>query len=369
MRGKLVALLAWMGIAVFIVVAGIRAASLEQYLPDGFPAPLIPDDNLPTEARVELGRHLFFDVRLSADGTFSCATCHQPAHAFTDRRPRAIGVTGEVHPRGSMSLANVAYNTSLNWADPTLKRLEEQMVIPMFSVSPVEMGLSGREEEVLLRILQEPAYPPLFEAAFAGEPEPITVDNIILAIASFERTLISGASPYDRYVYWDEKETFSQSAQRGMTLFFSDRLRCSACHSGFNLSGPVAYQGSPPPQEVFHNTALFNLDGKGAYPDDDPGLLTHTRDPRDMGKFRAPTLRNIALTAPYMHGGSLATLEAVIDHYARGGRAAGSPLKSELLAGFEISAAEIEDLVAFLESLTDETFIHDPRFQSPWVTR
>lgn len=265
-----------------------------------------------------------------------------------------------------MSLVNVAYNSTLNWADPETRRLEDQMLVPMFSMSPVEMGIAGREEEVLERLRREPRYGPLFEQAFPREPDSIDWPNIIRAIASFERTLISGDSPYDRYVFWDERERFSESARRGMELFFSDRLRCSECHSGFNLSGPVAHAGSPSPVPVFHNTALYDLDGRGAYPEDNRGTYEHTGAASDMGRFRAPTLRNIALTGPYMHDGSLMNLEEVIAHYAAGGRARGNPLKSPLLSGFEISAAETADLLAFLESLTDRGFVTDPRFESPW---
>ena len=360
-----------MAASVVLVVAGLATvpgplAPAEPSQPPGFPAPLVPPDNPLTPAKVELGRHLFFDSRLSADGTFACATCHQQAHAFTDGRAKAAGVTGQVHPRSSMSLANVAYVSTLNWADPATLLLEDQMLVPMFSLNPVEMGIAGREEEILQRLHREPRYGSLFEQAFPGQPDPISWPNIIRAIASFERTLVSGDSPYDRFVFWDEREDFPESARRGMELFFSDRLRCSQCHSGFNLSGPVIHASSPSPAPVFHNTALYDLDGHGAYPDDNRGTYEHTGAASDMGRFRAPTLRNIALTAPYMHDGSLKSLEEVVAHYAAGGRASGNPLKSPLLSGFEISAAETADLLAFLESLTDRGFITDSRFESPW---
>ena len=334
-------------------------------LPVGFPPLLIPEDNPFTEAKAELGRHLFFDTRLSADGTFSCSSCHRPEHAFTDSRQRAVGVTGEIHPRNTMGLANVAYNRTLNWADPTVQRLEEQMEIPMFSVHPIEMGISGHEKDVLNRLLQEPRYGVLFEGAFPEDEQPVSLDNVVLAIATFERTLISGDSLYDRYVFWDDREGFSEASKRGMKLFFSDQLACSGCHSGFNFSGPVAARGKLP-EPTFHNTALYSLDREGAFPQDNQGLIEHTGILKDMGRFRAPTLRNIALTAPYMHDGSLPTLEAVIGHYATGGRAAENPLKSPLLVGFEISSDEIRDLVRFLESLTDRSFLEDPRFENPW---
>ena len=351
-------------------MGGIAAGEGQSFggpVPAGFPAPPVPDDNPLTPAKVDLGRYLFFDTRLSADGTFSCSTCHQPMHGFTDGRARAVGVTGEIHPRSAMSLTNVAYNLSLNWADPELRSLEEQMQIPMFSVAPVEMGISGHEEEVLDRLLEEPLYGELFQVAFPEDSAPVSLDNVILAIASFERTLLSGSSPYDRYVYWDDRESLSAEARRGMQLFFAERLACSGCHSGFNFSGPVARAGGTS-TPVFHNTALYSLDEEGSYPEDNQGVLEHTRLAEDMGRFRAPTLRNIALTAPYMHDGSLPTLEAVVRHYAAGGRASDNPLKSPLLRGFEISADQVRDLVSFLESLTDQAFVEDGRFEDPWST-
>ncbi len=357
-----------LAVALVLSAGGASRPPFELALPVGFPSPRIPSDNPLTAEKIELGRHLFFDRRLSLYGTFACASCHSPVHAFTDGRPRAIGVTGQEHPRGAMSLANVAYNASLNWADPAVTELEEQMKVPMFSLVPVEMGITGSEEEVLQRLRAEPRYRPLFESAFPGDADPVGFDNIVRAIASFERTLLSGDSPYDRYVYWDDREALSEAARRGMDLFFSDRLHCSTCHSGFNLSGPVVWEGGPESPPLFHNTALYDLDGAGSYPPDNPGLFAHTGEWSDMGAFRAPTLRNIALTAPYMHDGSLATLEEVIEHYAAGGRAATSSLKSELLTGFGLSAVEQRDLIRFLESLTDPGFISDPRFSNPWST-
>jgi cytochrome c peroxidase len=326
-----------------------------------------PPDNPVTAAKVELGRHLFYDPRLSGDGTYACATCHRPELAFTDGRARALGLTGELHPRSSMSLANAAYSATLTWADPHLERLEQQLLIPMLGEGPLEMGISLRAE---------PRYRKLFAKAFPGNTPAMTVPQIVKALASFVRTLISGNSPYDRYVYWGEDEQFSDAARQGMRLFFSERLRCSGCHAGFNLSGPVTYLDGPKPEPEFHNTGLYNVDGWGAYPDDDTGLYLHTRREEDMGRFRAPTLRNIALTAPYMHDGSVPTLEEVIAHYAAGGRmlrtAQGPGLgrdggfKSPQVSGFEISEQETLQLLAFLESLTDRSFVRDSRFADPW---
>ena len=328
-----------------------------------------------TPELVELGRRLFYDERLSGEGHTSCSFCHRQELAFTDGRARAIGGTGQLHPRSSMSLANVAYNTSFGWADPDITTLEDQALVPMLNEHPVEMGIAGREEEVLDRFRSDPESRDRFRRAFPGDGNPIRLETVTRALAAFQRTLISGNSPYDRRVYQDRKGALSAAAERGMTLFFSRRLGCSGCHGGFNLSGPVRTYTQPAGESTFHNTGLYNLRGRGWYPGIDQGLHKKTGRARDLGRFRAPTLRNIEVTAPYMHDGSIATLEEVVDHYAAGGRTvpagpnagAGSanPYKSELIRGFEISAEERRDLLEFLRSLTDREFLADPRFADP----
>jgi cytochrome c peroxidase len=349
----------------------IAPPAWEWRLPAGFPPPRIPADNPMSEAKVALGRRLFYDPRLSGNQTQSCALCHRQDKAFTDGRPHAVGSTGEVHRRSAMSLANVAYAVSLTWANPGTRRLEDQALVPMLGTHPVELGMGGREPDLLARLADDPVYPTLFAAAFPGEAGPIRLDNVTRAIACFERTMISGDSPYDRLVYQGRMDALSDAAWRGMRLFYSDRLACSRCHAGITFSGPIDYEGTEgfgaAPVPLFHNTGLYNLDGRGAYPPADTGLREVTGRQRDMGKFKAPTLRNIALTAPYMHDGSLATLEEVIDHYARGGRAGGaSRARSPLVAGFAITGDETHDLIEFLRSLTDETFVTDPRLADPW---
>ncbi len=310
--------------------------------------------------KVALGRRLFYDPRLSGNGTQSCSSCHEPARAFTDGRAHALGSTGELHPRSAMSLANAAYSASLTWADPGKRALEEQAVVPMTNEHPVEMGLTGHEAEVLARLRAEPLYGDLFARSFPGEREPITFVDARKAIASFERTILSGDSPYDRFVWRDDPAAMSDSARRGMSLFFSDRLRCSRCHEGFTFSGPVVWQGGPDARPAFVNNGIDGASGGS-----DPGVFTVTRRRADRGRFRAPTLRNIAVTAPYMHDGRFATLETVIDHYARGGLP--GPSRSPLLTGFTITAEERCDLVEFLQSLTDDDFLTDPRLSDPWT--
>jgi cytochrome c peroxidase len=343
-------------------------------LPPGFPIPAAPADNPMSAAKVELGRYLFYDLRLSQNATQSCATCHQRERAFTDGRAQGVGSTGQVHPRGAMSLANVAYAVALTWANPAMTSLEEQALVPMYGEHPVELGLD-RSDGWLFMFQRDPLYVDRFDAAFPGTPSPITRDNLVKALASFERSIISARSPYDRYRYGGDQTAISDAAKRGEALFRSSSLSCASCHAGFNFSGGVAPAGTPPGVE-FHNTGLYNLRGLFSYPAHDIGVSQVTKDPKDVGKFKAPTLRNIALTAPYMHDGSVATLEDAIAHYSAGGRTIANgayagvgrhnPNKSDKLKGFTLTDNEREDLLAFLNSLTDRPLILDPRFDDPW---
>jgi len=260
-----------------------------------------------------------------------------------------------------MSLANVAFNASYGWADRRTRTLEAQMAVPMFNEHPIEMGMKGNEAAIVARIAADPTDAAMFGEAFPGQP--VALDTIVKAIASFERTMVSANSPLDRYLYRDDRGALTPQARRGMALFFADRLACAGCHAGFNLSGPTVQDGGADTAPTFHNTGLYNIDGRGAYPAIDRGLFDLTRVAADMGRFRAPTLRNIAVTGPYMHDGSIPTLDEVVGHYASGGLK--SPFKSPRLKGFEISTTETEDLIAFLNSLTDEEFLANPAFARP----
>jgi cytochrome c peroxidase len=231
------------------------------------------------------------------------------------------------------------------------------------------------QSQLVQRLQAVARYDELFQAAFPGEDEPISAQNVGRALAAFERVLISGASPFDRHVNGD-KTALSPAAQRGYALFTGEKLQCSQCHSGFNLSEHVHYQTDAEIELRYRNTGLYNIDGHGAYPSPNTGAFNVTMEPSDMGKFKVPTLRNIALTAPYMHDGSIKTLSEVIDHYAAGGRTiptgpnAGvgrdNPLKDPLLHGFEITDDERAELLEFLGSLTDQSFLEDPAFADPW---
>lgn len=354
---------------------GGGAGGYDWGLPAAFPKPKVPEDNPMSAAKVELGRHLFYDTRLSLNETQSCASCHLQELAFTDGLANAVGSTGEVHPRSSMAVMNVGYYTALTWANDVVDRLEEQALLPIFGEAPVELGFAGQEDELLARLAADPTYVELFAEAFPDEAEPISLGTVTKGLASFERALVSHDSPYDRYVAGDTA-ALSEAALRGQDLFFSESLECFHCHGGFNFSDSVATETTNIIEVMFHNTGLYNIGGTGDYPPENTGLHALTGVASDMGRFRTPSLRNIAKTAPYMHDGSIATLDEVIDHYAAGGRTitegpyAGvgseSIYKSELVNGFELTAEERADLIAFLESLTDETFLSDPRFASPF---
>jgi cytochrome c peroxidase len=346
-------------------------------LPARFPVPKVPADNPMTWEKAELGRYLFYDQRLSQNGLQACGSCHRQELAFTDGRETAVGSTGEQNRRSSMTLTNAAYNSAQTWANPVLATLEMQVLVPLLGDNPVELGFSGREDELLERLRAEPVYAPLFAAAFPAEAEPISVLNVARAIASFERRLISGRAPYDLYASGEDPDAISEAAKRGARLFFGERFECHHCHGSFAFSNSVTWEGKTEDQLSYQNDALYNLDGEGAYPERDQGLFEVTRDPNDMGRFRPPTLRNVALTDPYMHDGSIGTLREVIEeHYARGGRlietgpdagdGSASPLKAVFVAGFEIAPGEVDDLLAFLEALTDEAFLSDATLADPW---
>ncbi|RLB48232.1 MAG: di-heme enzyme, partial [Deltaproteobacteria bacterium] len=300
------------------------------------------------------------------------------ALAFADGRATAVGSTMEVHPRNSMGLTNVAYQATLTWANDLVRTLETQALLPIFGESPiVELGMSGKEDILLERLTMDSDYSRMFAAAFPRQDSPITVGNVTKAIAAFQRTLISGRSPYDRYAYDREMDALTESEKRGLELFFGERLECFHCHGGFNFSASVDHAGTVFDEAAFFNTGLYNIDGRGAYPPQNTGLAEISGNPDDMGRFKPPTLRNIAVTAPYMHDGSIATLDEVLDHYARGGRnvtegpwvgdGSENPYKEIFVSGFTLTVQERADLLAFLHALTDDEFLTNPAFSDPFA--
>jgi cytochrome c peroxidase len=240
----------------------------------------------------------------------------------------------------------------------------------------VELGLSSVIDDVLAELEADAVYAELFPRAFPEDPAPFRSDRVVAAIASFERTLISGRSAYDRYAYGDEPDALSDEAKRGLSLFNSERFECYHCHTGLSFTTAFRSEDTPQLGTDFQNDGLYDIDGLGSYPPESPGLVGITGNPLHRGRFRVPPLRNVELTAPYMHDGSIETLEDVLEHYAAGGRLiqdgphAGdgrkSPTKSPFVRGFSFDPGEKGALLAFLKSLTDETFVADPAFSNPW---
>lgn len=349
-------------------------------LPAHLPPPRVPADNPMNAAKVELGRHLFHDVRLSGPGTMSCASCHEQARAFADGRARPTGVTGALHPRNSMALVNVAYNATQTWANPALLTLERQIPNPLFGTEPVEMGVNEGNAEAVLARLRSAAdvdYPARFAAAFPETTgDRVTWEHVLKAISAFERVLISADSRYDRHVAG--RAPLTAQELNGLALF-QGKAQCVQCHQAPHFGGQFVSSATTQLDVQFHNAGLYNLQGSGAYPEDNLGALDITGNLGDMGAFRAPTLRNIAVTAPYMHDGSVATLQEAVALMAGGGRdvATGphagdgraSRYKSPLLRDLRLSAQEQADLVAFLHTLTDERFLTDPALSDPFAPR
>lgn len=314
------------------VAACTRATGADGGAPPGFPnAPAPPADNVSTPQRVELGQRLFYDTRLSRTQDVACASCHAQANAFADPRRVSVGVEGRTGTRNAPAIVNLAWNTSFFW-DGGVKTLEQQVIGPI--VNPLEMDMTMNE--VVERMKREPRYVTLSVAAYGTEPRP---DVVTRSIAAFMRTLVSNGSRYDRYLAGD-KSALDASEKRGLDIAMSEKGECFHCHVGFNLT----------------NNQLAN----NGMTTSDPGRRKVTERAEDDGLFKVPTLRNVALTAPYMHDGSLATLRDVVEHYARGG--AGHPNTDPTIHPLDLSEGDKNDLVAFLGSLTDPTFASDPRF-------
>ena len=309
---------------------------IEIQAPLGLPAVPFPDDNPPTRETIELGRKLFHETALSSDGTVSCATCHDPQLGFADGKTLAEGVAGKKGLRNSPTVLNAVYNET-QFHDGRAASLEEQAEGPV--TNPVEMASSIRGVERALKA--DPGYLALFEAAFG--PGPVTFPKAAKSLAAFERTLISGNSPFDRFRYGDDEKALSPEARRGWEVFRDpERGNCTVCHH-------VGAHTAPFTDHLFHNTGA-GLDAEGRFVDF--GRHVVTGEDSDLGAFKTPTLRNVALTAPYMHDGSLPKLGDVVDFYALGGRA--NPGLDPDIKPLPLTAQDRSDLVAFLESLTGE---------------
>lgn len=365
------------------VILDANESELRELLnvPEHFSLPNIPEFNIPTAAKIDLGRHLFYDKRLSGNQSQSCASCHTQSLAFSDGEVTPHGSTDEPLVRNSQSLSNAVYHASFTWSNDGFHTIEEQLQIPLRSDSPIELGVTETVVgEVLERFNKDPAYQEKFLNAFPNAATGATINKIIHALASFSRSLISGSSPYDDYLLGDE-DALTEQEKRGLALFNGEKFECFHCHSGINFSTSYRDNNSNPETQTFpfFNNGLYNIDGLGDYPAQDQGLYELTQRLTDRGFFRPQSLRNIAITAPYMHDGSLETLRDVLLHYARGGRLIESgahagdgrlnPLKSGLIRGFDASEEELNDVEAFLESLTDLEFITNPLFSDPFENK
>jgi cytochrome c peroxidase len=306
-------------------------------VPTWFPALPVPADNALTSERIALGRRLFYEPLLSVDSSKSCASCHIQVLGFADANPISVGVHHRVGLRNVPTLTNIAYVPNL-FAEGGVNSLELQAQAPIFN--PDEMGFTIAG--FLERIATDATYTAMFEAAYGRAPDAYGISR---ALAAFERTLISGNSRYDQFEYQGDANALSEAEKRGLDLFFSAETNCSQCHT-------------PP---LFTTLEYANIGLYTTYADSGRARLTTL--PEDRGKFRIPTLRNVALTAPYMHNGSKSTLAEVVAHFNSGGVA--HPNKSNLIQPLNLSAEEQADLVAFLGALTDEGFVANTEFGQP----
>lgn len=305
-------LLALACLAMGLGLTATHSPSWPWKLPAGALPPAVPADNPMTPAKVELGRRLFYDADLSLDGTMSCATCHVQRHGFADSIASRAGVNGDPGRRNAPALANVAWLERLTLADPALRTLEQQVDVPVFGTHPVEMGMAGKAEELTARLSRDSCYRAMFANAFPGSAG-ITPGHVAMALASFQRSLISYRSAFDR-------SRLSSPARVGQALF---ARHCASCHAGPNFT-----------DQHYHRIGAQEENPA------DRGLEEKTGRAEDRGKFRTPSLRNVAITEPYWHDGTVPTLPAAIARH-------------EIALG----AGERERIVAFLGALTDPEFV------------
>lgn len=327
--------------------------SHELPIPNYMGSMTIPEDNPMTEEGIDLGKRLFFDPILSADSTMSCSSCHDPSLSFSDNLALSPGVDGILGKRSAMSLINIGFvDHGLNW-DGSKTTLEQQALEPVMN----EIELHETWPNVMNKLKRHDTYPRLFREAFGiSDRDEMTKELAAKAIAQFERTLISSNSRYDQ-IRWGTGVFFEDEEDRGNQLFFFelatglDHPGCSHCHGGVQFA-----------ESNYFNNGITPAETLADFPD--KGLGEVTGVPADNGKFRPPSLRNIALTAPYMHDGRFATLEEVLDHYKSGGHP--SPNVSSNIQPFTLTEQDKTDLIAFLNTLTDTSFVNNPAFQNPF---
>ena len=294
---------------------------------------VVPEDNPLTKAKIELGRFLYFDKRMSPNNTISCSTCHMPALAFTDGQQVSAGIHRQQGGRSAPTSINRGFSKAQFW-DGRASTLEEQSVGPL--TNPIEHGFSGNGD-VVAKLNKIEGYKRLFKKVFGTNT--ITIQHVGKAIASFQRTLVSGNSPFDRFDYDGEEKAISAAAKRGKRLFFG-KARCNLCHFGTNFS-----------DEKFHNIGI-GWGGETV----DVGRFHVTHEQKDIAAFKTPTLREISRTGPYMHDGRFVTLKQVVDHYNQGG--VKNPFLDNQVIPLNLTEAEKQDLIEMLRSLNGEGWQH-----------
>ncbi len=321
----------------------------ELVIPQGLPQMIIPTDNPLTVEGVELGRRLFYDERLSGDNTMSCSSCHSPAMNFSDSAQFSTGITGQQGNRQSMVLLNLGWQNFFFW-DGRVSTLEQQVLHPV--INPIEM--KDRWPDVVDELMEDPFYPEMYRKAFGDRG----IDSVktAKALAQFLRTLISGNSRYDKMVRGEL--TFTTDELTGMDLFMRDKDENNSIAGGdcFHCHGASFFT-----DHLFHNNGLdatFSDNGRGGF----------TGNANDNGKFKSPTLRNIMLTAPYMHDGRFQTIDQVLNHYSTGLQNSSTvdPLMKFVAdGGVGLTTLEKNQIIAFLGTLTDSSFVNNPAFQDP----
>ena len=324
---------------IFILV-GCQKFSVEQtnpsklVIPNGFPNVDFPEGNAFSNARWELGKRLFFDPILSIDSSISCGSCHKPSIAFSDDVALSPGVFNRPGVRNSPTLANVAYHPYF-LREGSVPTLEMQVLVPIQEHNEFNHNIVNIAEQ----LNWQPSYVSQSKEAYDRVPDAFVITR---ALATFQRTLLSGNSRYDQFLNGNPS-ALSDAEKRGKDLFFSSKTNCTACHGGFNFT-----------EYSFENNGIY-----ATYTDE--GRMRFTNDSADFARFKTPTLRNIEFTSPYMFDGSITTLEEIVDHYNSGGKA--FPNKSPEIVPLGLSANEKADLVAFLKSLSDPGLMTDPRWQ------
>lgn len=368
----------------------IVEGNFQWQVPSNFPLPKEKSDNVMSVEKVKLGRYLFYDKRLSENMTQSCSSCHSQARGFAQGLPASFGSTGEVTSRNAMAIVNLAYMPVFTWNNNLILRLKQQALLPIFAEDPVELGFAGKHEILLSRIADDEFYVELFARSFPLATKKVTLETITKSLEAFQRSIVSFNSPYDQYKAGNTA-AISDAAKRGAGVFFTEKVECFHCHNGINFTLNEDFEGKIEPQIEFHNTGLYNIGPNNRYTSQNPGLKEVSTKDSDEGKFKTPTLRNIALSFPYMHDGSIGcsvgnqdhfdncaseALTNVIDHYADGGRNCtdanctstdrNNRRVSSFVPGFKPTGTEVSDILAFLKSLTDCDFVNNEAYSNPW---